>query len=128
MRHIKQATSRLNNRRTASLDRGILGRDGSADTADHFFASDSGPEACSNDRWSAVPGLPATMIRPAAFMEIYYIDQVELGILTGKLTDPIRGNKPYQTIATDDIGAFVALAFERPTEFIGKNWRSLEAS
>jgi hypothetical protein len=26
----------------------------------------------------------------------------------------------YQTIATDDIGAFVALAFERPAEFIGE--------
>lgn len=64
--------------------------------------------------------LPATVIRPAAFMETYYIDQVEIGILKGKLADPIRGDKPYQTIATDDIGAFVALAFERPTEFIGK--------
>jgi len=64
--------------------------------------------------------LPATMIRPVAFMETYYIDQVEIGILKGKLADPIRGDKPYQTIATDDIGAFVALAFDRPTEFIGK--------
>jgi uncharacterized protein YbjT (DUF2867 family) len=65
-------------------------------------------------------GLPATVIRPAAFMEMYYIDQVEIGILKGKFADPIRADKPYQTIATDDIGAFVALAFERPTEFIGK--------
>jgi uncharacterized protein YbjT (DUF2867 family) len=65
-------------------------------------------------------GLPATMIRPAAFMETYYIDRVEIGILKGKLADPVRGDKPYQTIATDDIGAFVALAFERPNEFIGK--------
>ena len=65
-------------------------------------------------------GLPATMIRPAAFMEMYYIEQVELGLLKGKLADPIRGDKPYQTIATDDIGAFVALAFERSREFIGK--------
>ena len=64
--------------------------------------------------------LPATILRPAAFMETYYIDQVEIGILKGKLTDPIRGDKPYQTIATDDIGAFAALAFERPKEFIGK--------
>jgi uncharacterized protein YbjT (DUF2867 family) len=63
-------------------------------------------------------GLPATMIRPAAFMENYYIDQVEIGILKGKLMDPIRGDKPYQTIASNDIGAFVALAFERPREFI----------
>ena len=64
-------------------------------------------------------GLPATMIRPAAFMENYYIDQVEIGILKGKLIDPIRADKPYQTIASNDIGAFVALAFERPKEFIG---------
>jgi uncharacterized protein YbjT (DUF2867 family) len=64
-------------------------------------------------------GLPATMLRPAAFMENYYIDQVEIGILKGRLMDPIRGNKPYQTIATADIGAFAALAFERPKEFIG---------
>ena len=64
-------------------------------------------------------GLPATFIRPAAFMENYYIQQVEVGILKGKLVDPIRGDKPYQTIASDDIGAFVALAFDRPKEFIG---------
>lgn len=65
-------------------------------------------------------GLPATVIRPAAFMETYYIDQVEIGILRGKLADPIGADKPYQTIATDDIGGFVALAFERPNDFIGK--------
>ena len=64
-------------------------------------------------------GLPATMLRPAAFMENYYIDQVEIGILKGKLMDPIRADKPYQTIAADDIGAFAALAFERPRDFIG---------
>jgi uncharacterized protein YbjT (DUF2867 family) len=64
-------------------------------------------------------GLPATILRPVAFMENYYIDQVEIGILKGKLSDPIRGDKPYQTIAADDIGAFTALAFERPSEFIG---------
>ncbi len=65
-------------------------------------------------------GLPTTVIRPVTFMEGYYIDQVEIGLLKGKLVDAVRGDKPYQTIATDDIGAFVALAFERPTEFIGK--------
>ena len=64
-------------------------------------------------------GLPATILRPAAFMENYYIDQVEIGILKGKLLDPIRADKPYQTIAADDIGAFAALAFVRPMDFIG---------
>ena len=64
-------------------------------------------------------GLPATILRPAGFMENYYIDQVEIGILKGKLMDAIRADKPYQTIATEDIGAFAALAFQRPKEFIG---------
>jgi uncharacterized protein YbjT (DUF2867 family) len=64
-------------------------------------------------------GLPATVLRPAAFMENYYIDKVEIGLLKGKLLDPIRADKPYQTIATEDIGAFAALAFERPKDFIG---------
>src|SRR5262249_38335797 len=49
-------------------------------------------------------GLPATILRPVAFMENYYVDQVEIGILKGKLMDPIRPDKPYQTIAADDIG------------------------
>ncbi len=65
-------------------------------------------------------GLPVTILRPAAFMENYYIDQVEIGILKGKLMDPIRADKPYQTIASDDIGAFAALAFERPKDFLGQ--------
>ena len=63
--------------------------------------------------------LPATILRPVSFMETYHILEVEVGILKGKLADPIRGDKLYQTIATDDIGAFAALAFERPNDFIG---------
>src|SRR6516225_5051273 len=63
--------------------------------------------------------LPSTVLRPVSFMETYHILEVEIGLLKGKLADPIRGDKPYQTIATDDIGAFAALAFERPKQFIG---------
>lgn len=62
--------------------------------------------------------LPATVLRPAAFMENYYIQQVEIGILKGKLVDPIRPDKSYQTIASQDVGAFAALAFERPKDFL----------
>ena len=52
-------------------------------------------------------------------MEGYYSEPVEIGILQGKFVQPVRADKPYQTIATDDIGDFVALAFERPKEFMG---------
>ncbi|MET8875616.1 NmrA/HSCARG family protein [Nocardia sp. NPDC004604] len=64
-------------------------------------------------------GLPATILRPASFMENYYIPAVEKGLLKGRLNDPLRADIPYQTIATDDIGKFVALAFARPDEFLG---------
>jgi uncharacterized protein YbjT (DUF2867 family) len=63
--------------------------------------------------------LPVTVLRPASFMETYHILEVEIGLLKGKLADPVRADRPYQTIATDDIGGFVALAFERPKHFIG---------
>jgi uncharacterized protein YbjT (DUF2867 family) len=63
--------------------------------------------------------LPATVFRPAGFMEIYHMLELEVGLLMGRFLDPIRHDKPYQSIATDDIGAFVALAFDRPKEFIG---------
>jgi hypothetical protein len=43
-------------------------------------------------------GLPVTVLRPAAFMENYYIAAVEIGILKGKLADPIRGDKAFQTM------------------------------
>jgi len=36
--------------------------------------------------------LPTTMLRPAAFMQNYYIDQVEIGILKGNLMGPIRAD------------------------------------
>jgi len=99
-------------------------------SVEHFvYASVGGAERNSGiDHWESKweiekhirkLGLRATMIRPAAFMENYYIDQVEIGILKGKLMDPIRPDKTYQTIATDDIGAFVALAFDRGKDFIG---------
>jgi uncharacterized protein YbjT (DUF2867 family) len=64
-------------------------------------------------------GLPATVFRPASFMENYYIPAVEKGLLHGRFVDPVRAAKPYQTIAIDDIGKFVALAFDRPGDFIG---------
>src|SRR5215472_11575876 len=121
---------------TAGAKREVVQGKNLADAAkragvEHFvYSSVGGAERSSGiDHWESKweienhirkLGLPATMIRPAAFMENYYIDQVEIGILKGRLMDPIRADKPYQTIATDDIGAFVALAFERPDQLLGK--------
>lgn len=65
-------------------------------------------------------GLPVTIVRPVGFMENYYIPAVEKGLLKGRLMDPVAPEKSFQLIATDDIGKFVALVFERPEEFIGR--------
>jgi uncharacterized protein YbjT (DUF2867 family) len=64
-------------------------------------------------------GLPATMIRPVGFMENYYIPLLEKQLLKGRLFDPVRDKKPLQTIASDDIGSFISLAFAQPDRFIG---------
>lgn len=65
-------------------------------------------------------GLPATMIRPVGFMENYYIPQLEKQLLKGRLFDPGGANKPLQTIASEDIGKFISLAFSQPDRFIGR--------
>jgi uncharacterized protein YbjT (DUF2867 family) len=64
-------------------------------------------------------GLPATMFRPVGFMENYYIPLLEGQILKGRLFDPVQDKKPLQTIASDDIGKFIGLAFAQPDRFIG---------
>ncbi len=64
-------------------------------------------------------GLSATIFWPTGFMEIYHMLELEVGLLIGRFLDPVRPDRTYQSIATDDIGAFVALAFHRPKEFIG---------
>ena len=64
-------------------------------------------------------GLPATIFRPVGFMEMYHMLEIEVRLLKGTFADPVRPDKPFQTIATDDVGAFVALAFERPKDFMG---------
>src|SRR5215469_9131411 len=64
-------------------------------------------------------GLPATMIRPVGFMENYYIPQLEKQLVKGRLFNPVRASRPLQTIASDDIGKFISLAFAQPDRFIG---------
>jgi uncharacterized protein YbjT (DUF2867 family) len=64
-------------------------------------------------------GLPATVIRPVGFMENYFIPQLEKQLVKGRLLDPVRADKPLQTIASDDIGNFISLAFAQPDRFIG---------
>lgn len=63
-------------------------------------------------------GLPATILRPAAFMDMFGDPKMRtptLSVWAGALPS----EKPLQVIAVSDIGAFAALAFERPDQFLG---------
>ena len=63
-------------------------------------------------------GLPATILRPVFFME--NLRSPWMGPRDGVLAIGLRPATSLQMIASDDIGAFAALAFARPQEFIGK--------
>ena len=66
-------------------------------------------------------GLPATFLRPVFFMDNwakFSRPQLQDSILT--ISMALRPDKTLQMIAADDIGAFAALAFENPQEYIGK--------
>jgi uncharacterized protein YbjT (DUF2867 family) len=63
-------------------------------------------------------GAPVTILRPVSFMENYA--DPNFGLQTGTLTTPFASHVPEQLIALDDIGAFVALSFREPAEYLGK--------
>jgi uncharacterized protein YbjT (DUF2867 family) len=64
-------------------------------------------------------GLPATIFRPVAFYENFNWGRPY--ILNGMLSGfGLPADKTNQYITVDDIGAFVALAFANPQDYIGK--------
>jgi uncharacterized protein YbjT (DUF2867 family) len=63
-------------------------------------------------------GIPATILRPASFMENYA--DPAFGIGSGALATPLAGEIPEQLIALDDIGTFASLAFADPNTYLGR--------
>jgi uncharacterized protein YbjT (DUF2867 family) len=66
-------------------------------------------------------GLPATVLRPVSFMEnfaTYNRPVLDNGELVVGLA--VREDLPMQLISVRDIGAFAAIAFERPGDFLGR--------
>jgi uncharacterized protein YbjT (DUF2867 family) len=63
--------------------------------------------------------IPYTILRPAFFMENYNWSRAQ--ILNGTFTSMgLRPEKGIQSIAVEDIGVFVALAFANPDQYLGK--------
>jgi uncharacterized protein YbjT (DUF2867 family) len=63
-------------------------------------------------------GLPHTVLRPVFFMQNW--EMMREPILGGTLLQPLDPGKPFQQVAVEDIGAFAAMAFEHPEEWIGR--------
>jgi len=64
-------------------------------------------------------GLPASIVRPAFFMENFLKPSLR-AVLLALLRAYVPAEKPLQMIATADIGKWVAHAFAHPGAFIGK--------
>ena len=63
-------------------------------------------------------GLPYTILRPVFFMQNW--EMMRDQILEGTLPQPLDPDKPLQQVAVEDVGAFAALAFENPDEWLGR--------
>ena len=64
-------------------------------------------------------GLPATILRPATFME-NFSDPMSAGLQNGAFTQAFKSDGALPLIAVDDIGAIVALAFRSPEDYMDK--------
>ena len=64
-------------------------------------------------------GLPATVLKPAVFMENAYLPHFGLPAASIYNATPFELPTPY--IAVGDIGVFARLAFQRPQEFMGQS-------
>jgi uncharacterized protein YbjT (DUF2867 family) len=62
--------------------------------------------------------LPYTVLRPVFFMQNW--EMMREPILEGTLAQPLDPDKPFQHVAVEDVGAFAAIAFEHPDEWIGR--------
>lgn len=63
-------------------------------------------------------GLPATILRPAGFMDS--LAHPLYGVTSDTLAIPIAPDTAYPLIAVSDIAAFVSLAFDWPDTYLGK--------
>lgn len=65
-------------------------------------------------------GLPATILRPAAFMENLEAGGVPRAMFLGMLRTVIGNERPLQWVSVEDVGHFAARALERPERFSGR--------
>jgi uncharacterized protein YbjT (DUF2867 family) len=66
-------------------------------------------------------GLPLTILRPTAFMELMTERAFYPAVGTWRIWPTLMGeNRPVPWIAVEDLGAIAAIAFARPDEWVGR--------
>lgn len=63
-------------------------------------------------------GVPHTILRPVFFMQNW--ESMRDAILGGRLPQPLSPERRLQQVSVEDIGAFAALAFENPEQWLGR--------
>ncbi|WP_405610340.1 NmrA/HSCARG family protein [Streptomyces sp. NBC_01508] len=111
--------------------RALVDAAASAGVAHFVFASVGGAERGTGvpyweskwqiERHLRASRLPATVLRPVRFMENHTIPGLPVGgIVDGVLIHLFPPDAPVQLIAATDIGAFAALAFAKPHDYLGR--------
>ena len=65
-------------------------------------------------------GIPFTIFRPVFFMNNWENPFLRDMVLGGTLAQPLDPDRPFQQVAVDDIGAFVAKAFRDRERWLGR--------
>ncbi|TVX98628.1 NmrA/HSCARG family protein [Cohnella terricola] len=93
----------------------IYGSVGGADAQSHFRSMPK----WAIEQYILSLDLPSTILRPATFME-NYLNPMTAGVQNGTIAQAFDSNRKIPLIAVDDVGAFVALIFSRPKDYLGK--------
>ena len=119
-KEVAQATSVADAAMAADVQHLVYSSVGGVESQNRYYVEHGwGPI----DKWQVEEhirdlGIPATILRPAGFMEDF-ISPARF-FRNGTLSVPWRDDLVMQLIAIDDIGAFAALALAQPDEYVGR--------
>ncbi len=65
-------------------------------------------------------GLRVTIFRPVFMMYNFNTPEAHASILRGVLTMALKPDRPLQMLAAEDLGVFVNMAFENPSDYMAK--------
>ena len=113
---VRQGRGLIDSARAASVSHFVYSSVASADRNTGIPHFDS---KCEIERHLQASELPYTVLRPASFMDDWEDERASLA--QGVIALPLDPKVPLQQIAVADIAAFAAMAFENPSDWIGRS-------